>query len=480
MNARSSQPAVADGRAAAALAVARALSGRGFVADALRSWRDAEILASREAALAMEIGLGAVRHAVTIEHLLGRLARFRRERTSPRLRAVLYTATYQIIWMDRVPAFAAVDQGVELARQLVRGRASAMVNAVLRRLTDAIAEHRVPWRRLDSTQVRVSWESACRFNTPVLSEPDGGGDLRGYLAAAAGERPDRYAGLVARYGPERAEAVAWASQAIPVTVFQRNALRISREAFGQSLRADFGESVEFAGDAAFLPAGASVLESPTFASGLAFVQDPTAHAAALAIGAQPGERVLDLCAAPGGKSVVLALQMGNQGEVVACDRDPQRLVRVDENVRRLGLTCIRTRPLTSLADLSGETDLFDAALVDAPCSNTGVIARRPEARLGLTSHKLRSLVQVQGELLRAAASRVRPGGRLVYSTCSLEPEENEQVVAAFLDESPAWGLDIQQTTLPAWGPRPSHWRDGGFFARLRRSETASRGSRIDD
>jgi 16S rRNA (cytosine967-C5)-methyltransferase len=306
----------------------------------------------------------------------------------------------------------------------------------------------------------------------VLPEPDGGGDLRGYLAATAAERPDRYAGLVARYGPERAEAVAWASQAVPATALQRHTLRIRAEAFERSLRAVFADSVEFAEDAAFLPASVPVLETLPFAEGLAFVQDPTAHAAALAVGAQPGERVLDLCAAPGGKSVVLALQMHDQGEIVACDRDPQRLVRVDENVRRLGLSCIRTRPLTSLADLAGEKDPFDGALVDTPCSNTGVIARRPEARLGLTQRKLRSLVQAQGELLRAAASRVRPGGRLVYSTCSLEPEENEQVVAAFLDESPAWELDVQQTTLPAWGPRLSDWRDGGFLARLRRSERA--------
>lgn len=177
--------------------------------------------------------------------------------------------------------------------------------------------------------------------------------------------------------------------------------------------------------------------------------------------------MLDLCAAPGGKSVVLALALCDRGEIVACDRAPDRLARVDENATRLGLKCIRTQLLPDdVADVLNLFPRFDAALVDVPCSNTGVIARRPEARLGLTPRKLRALVETQRHLLRRAAACLRPGGRLVFSTCSLEPEENEQVVAEFLAENPPWRLDVQETTLPAWGPRLSDWHDGGYFARL--------------
>jgi 16S rRNA (cytosine967-C5)-methyltransferase len=197
------------------------------------------------------------------------------------------------------------------------------------------------------------------------------------------------------------------------------------------------------------------------------VQDTTAHAAAQAVEARPGEHVLDVCAAPGGKSIALALAMEDRGCVVACDTAPARLMRVDANVTRLGLNCVRTRLHgPTQADVGSDDGKFDAALVDVPCSNTGVIARRPEARLGLTRQKLRSLVAVQRGLLQTAADWVRPQGRLVYSTCSIEPEENEQVVAAFLKTNAAWRLACEKTFVPAWGPRASDWRDGGYYAQF--------------
>jgi len=458
-----------DGRAAAVLAVADALTGRGFARETLERLRTGKQLDGRAAALAREISHGALRHLVTIEHVLTRLARLDLDRTKPTLRAVLLTAAYQVIWMDRVPVFAAVDQAVELARRHARGRTPGMVNAVLRRLAGAVVERRTAWHRLDPTQVRVAWDAACRFDRPVLPTPACPAE---HLAAATGERRARFEELAARYGVEAAELVAWTSQAVPVTVLQRNPLRISAADFEDQLRQAFGAEVDFTADAAFLPASVSVPDSPLFQQGMVYVQDATAHAAATAVGARPGERILDLCAAPGGKSVALAIALNDTGELVACDADADRLGRVRENVARLGLRCVRTVPLTGGTPMLpgvGETLTtpgFDAALVDVPCSNTGVIARRPEARLGLTPAKLRSLVAVQHDLMREAARRVRPGGRLVYSTCSLEPQENEDVVAFFLAEHPEWRLDVERTTLPAWGPRAGDWRDGGYFARL--------------
>jgi 16S rRNA (cytosine967-C5)-methyltransferase len=458
-----------DGREAAFQAVHDALAGRRFVNETLALLREQGRLAGREAGLAMEIALGAVRHALTIEHVLGKVAGYDQRRVKPALRAVLLIAGYQIIWMDRVPDFAAVDEAVKLARRHLAGRAPGMVNAVLRKLTGSIEQRLVAWQRLDSKHIRVSWDQARTFNADVLPAPEED-DLAAHLAAATGERLERYRGLVERFGPQRAETIAWASQAVPVTVLHRNSLRINPGVFQARVRAEFGDAAEWTPDSVFLPATVNAVESPLFQEGRAYVQDMTARAAALLLDPRRGDRVLDFCAAPGGKSIVLAEQMGDQGEVLACDASPDRILRVRENVRRLRLTSIRTH-LIETSDAS-DADLkrtFDAALVDVPCSNTGVIARRPEARLGLTAEKLESLVQLQAALLGRAAASVRPGGRLVYSTCSIEPQENEQIVEAFLAENPAWSVALSRLTLPEWGPRLADWRDGGFAALLTRS-----------
>ena len=448
-----------DGREAGYLAVRDVLRGESFAADTLRTLRVDGRLSGRDAAMAMEVALGTVRHINTIERVLRTVARYDPRRTRRELRAILSAAAYQVIWMSRTPVFAAVDQAVKLARRHAGGRSPGMVNAILRNLTRAIDERRGPWQRLNARQVRVEWDQACIFKQDVLPPAV---DAERHLAAAAGEREERYSSLVARFGPEGAEQIAWAAQAVPPTVLQRNALRIDAQAFQALWMADATP------DVAFMPAGVPVVGTAPFADGMSFVQDPTARAAATLVEVQPGQRVLDLCAAPGGKSVALAIDMQDQGEVVACDSSPDRLARVQENVERLGLTCVRTCPPPT--DSSSDLGHFDAALADVPCSNTGVIARRPEARLGLTPEKLQSLLPVQQELLRTAARHVKPGGRLVYSTCSLEAEENERQVEAFLAEHADWSFDCQQTTLPAWGARLTDWRDGGYAARLIRSQ----------
>ncbi len=459
-----------DGRAAALLAVRNVFERRGLVQETLRGLRAGGRLAGREAALAMEIALGAVRHAVTIGHVLSAVARVDPRRVPPSLRALLWTGAYQVIWMDRIPLFAAVDQTVELARATLSRRAAGMVNAVLRRLSACTAGRGVPWRRLACDQVRVGWSLACAFQRPVLPAAQSEQDLPVHLAAASGERRWRFRVLVERLGLERAEAVAWASSARPVLVLQRNPLRIDAAALAAAAVGQWGAGVEVCDDVVFVGSAAGVLDSPLFVQGFVYVQDLTAHRAAALLEARAGERILDLCAAPGGKSIALACAMGDRGEIVACDSSAERLRQVCENIERLGLSSIRTHRLgPGGAEEPPVGGPFDAALVDVPCSNTGVIARRPEVRLGLAPGQLAALARVQSDLLQRAAALVRPGGRLVYSTCSIEPQENEQIVTAFLAERSDWTLEHEEIALPNWGPRPSDWRDGGYAARLRRS-----------
>jgi 16S rRNA (cytosine967-C5)-methyltransferase len=462
-------PAPLGGREAAFQAVLAVLRGDGFVQEALAHLRDTDRLDRRESALAMEIALGAVRHALTIEHVLRAVARYDTRHVKPNLRAILLSAGFQIVWMDRIPEFAAVDEAVELARRHVSRRAPGMVNAILRNLSRVVDQRRTTWQRLNPQQVRVSWDQACSFKSNVLPVPDDDQGRIAHLAAATGERLARFRTLVERFGEERAEAVAWAAQALPVTVLQRNTLRLDSGVFRERVRETFGDQAEWTPEGVFLPSTVNVVDTALFREGRAYVQDMTARAAALLLNVRSGERVLDFCAAPGGKSIVFAQHTGDRGEVLACDTSPERIRRITESVRRLRLTGIRTH-LIRTSDIS-DPDLtreFDAALVDVPCSNTGVIARRPEARLGLSAKKLKSLVRLQAVLLRRAAASVRSGGRLVYSTCSIEPEENEQIVDKFLAENAEWTKRNACLTLPNWGPRLSDWRDGGFAVLLTR------------
>jgi 16S rRNA (cytosine967-C5)-methyltransferase len=188
------------------------------------------------------------------------------------------------------------------------------------------------------------------------------------------------------------------------------------------------------------------------------VQDESAMQVASALALEPGSVILDLCAAPGGKTTHLAELMANRGRIVACDIDQRRLANVTELARRLGIDIIE--PCLLGKDEPAPAGPFDAVLVDVPCSNTGVLGRRPEARWRLKPDDLRHLPRLQASLLRQACDRVRPGGAVVYSTCSIEPEENGELVRSVL--SPGLELEAEQER------RPGLPADGGYWARLRK------------
>ncbi|MCH8830980.1 MAG: methyltransferase domain-containing protein, partial [Planctomycetes bacterium] len=206
----------------------------------------------------------------------------------------------------------------------------------------------------------------------------------------------------------------------------------------------------------------AVEQLPGFAEGWFSVQDESAMSAAERLNPQPGETILDLCAAPGTKTTHIAELMDNRGRIIACDIRSDRLDRVEENARRLQINMIETRVIPGdLSDIP--TGPFDAVLVDAPCSNSGVLGKRPEVRWRISLEDVRELAALQSRLLAAAARCVKPNGRIVYSTCSLEPEENVKTVETFLTGQIGWTLLEQTLFIPG---QPG---DGGFQALLRKS-----------
>jgi 16S rRNA (cytosine967-C5)-methyltransferase len=210
----------------------------------------------------------------------------------------------------------------------------------------------------------------------------------------------------------------------------------------------------------------------SFRNGWFYIQDPSTLLAVHELGALPGETILDLCAAPGGKTTAIAQRMNNRGQIIATDVSASRLERVHENCARLGVNCVTTqlisRGVTSSADepikvQSWEDMSFDRVLMDVPCSNTGVMRRRVDVRWRIREEEIRRLSETQRSLLEKAAPVLKRGGTLVYSTCSLEPEENTELICRFLSAHPDFHLQSERTLLPFRDAV-----DGAYVAKLTR------------
>lgn len=411
-------------------------------------------------AFATELVYGTLRWRGRIDYLLGKVLDRDLEKLEPLVATALRLGAYQILFSDRVPASAAVDESVRCVRAAGIERATGFVNAVLRRLA---AEHeKLPLPSLE--------DDALGHLTHTLSLPE-------WIAK-------RWLDL---YGPEQAAALATASNATPPLTVRVNPLRTDRDTLLAELRERFPDAAPSAispGGIVLGRRGNPALD-PAFLDGRFTVQDESSQLAVDLLDPQPGERVLDVCAAPGGKATAIAERVGPDGRVVALDRHARRLGLIRRNARRLGLeiTAITRDATRPFADLAKDGP-FDRVLVDAPCSGLGTLRRNPDARWRIGEEDPGRLAEVQRAILQNAASLVRPGGTLVYSTCTLLPEENESVVRGFVTGARGAAADFSladAALLPvAMAPvlddegflrcsPQQHDTDGFFAARLERS-----------
>jgi 16S rRNA (cytosine967-C5)-methyltransferase len=411
--------------------------------------------------LATQLAYGTLRRAGTLTALLRPLITREPQRVEPWLWDVLRLGAYQLALLDQIPRHAALHETVELATRFGRPQAKGFLNGVLRALSRLIIEESAPGPAADS----LPMENGRFRRLAQAALPDPASYPVGYLADGFGLPVWLAERWLARYPEEECQRLGfWFAGPGPLTL-RVNPLRGNREALLAALAE--GGIAALAGEhpqAIRLRDHASVRALPGFDEGRFAIQDESAMSVASALGVQAGWRVLDLCAAPGGKTTHVAELLGNQGEIVACDADADRLTSVTELAGRLGLTCIRTVPVGSDPGRGVPPGPFDAVLADVPCSNTGVLGRRPEARWRLRPGDLRHLTALQARLLAAAAGRVRPGGVIVYSTCSIEPEENGALVRRVLADRPGLTIEAEEEAIPG---RPA---DGGYWARLRRAE----------
>ncbi len=437
-------------------------AGRGNARDLLDAALRGRSPDPRDRDLAREIAYGTLRRLVTIDHLLAVHSRIRLRTLHPRVRAALRSAAYQVLFLDRVPAAAAVDAAVEGARDAAGPRAAGYGNAVLRALAREVVGRAEGEGGEDPRRTIPTGDGrSVRLSRPSL--PDPGSDEAGSLALRWSMPRWIVKRWLAALGGEGALQALRASAARPGTWLRPIPGR--GDALRKALAAGGIPFEEEGTPSAFLLRGAGAVEElPGFREGLFVVQDPAAARAVALLGPRPGEAILEIGAGRGGKTVFLAAAVGAGGRVVAVDRDGGKLALLRENLARLlpgAGDRVEVREADALAPGALPAGPFDRVLVDAPCTNTGVLARRVEARHRLVPKDVETLAALGRRLLEAGLDRLGPGGTAVHSVCSLEPEEGPETVRRVLRRRPGLVPGLEEALLPVPGRR-----DGGYSATI--------------
>lgn len=410
----------------------------GFVEDILDAQLAKADLPDHDRALCRELVFGTVRWRATLDWVIARRTQHRPQK--PPLEELLRLGLYQLFWLDRVPDHAAVHETVNLSKAMGLVSQAGFVNAVLRASLRDGELIRAELARLRHEQPALGW-----------SQPE-------WLV-------NRW---LSRWGAEKTAALlAWNNSA-PSTFARRNAVHFTADELEAAWATEGVQAsvksypwvedrlvYEFAGHP-------PLLELDSFLKGGFYVQDPSTLLAVAELDPQPGERILDACAAPGGKATYIAQRMSDRGTVLAEDTGRDRIETIKQNFQRLGLRSV-TATWLDRANEPAPVEPFDRILIDAPCSNTGVLRRRVQLRWRVRPEEIERLRADQLRILERCAARLKPGGILIYSTCSLEPEENEGVVAEFLTKHADFTLDHQRTLTPM-----DDGVDGAFVARLKK------------
>ncbi len=359
-----------------------------------------------ERSLAVQIATGTLQRLNTIDWVINLFSRRNLDTYTPWLRNLLRLSVYQIMYLDRVPHYALVDEAVRLARRFGHRGVAGLANALLRRI--AAEATSLPWP--DSTVERSEYLSLKHSQPLWLVER-----------------------LVSRLGLAEAESWCLASNQKPLISIRPNLLRTDVAALTNKLRSEGLEAVVSPVVPAMLRLveGASPVVAKSFRDGLFTIQGESSALIAPLLAPRHGDLVIDLCSAPGGKTTHLAELIGDSGQVYACDLHQSRLQLVEKAANRLGLKNITTVAVDGRNPGAQNLPLADAILVDAPCSGLGVIRRLPEIKWRRNEEDLLRMQALQIELLTSAARLLKPGGKLLYSVCTTEPEETEAVVAAF-------------------------------------------------
>ncbi len=424
--------------------------------DRANAWSDGSLkrtiaknqLDHRDAALATRLSYGVIQNKLLLDYYIGCYCTQKAEKLESVIRNILRLGGYQILFMDKIPHRAAVNEAVEMTKRHGRCKAAGMVNAVLRKFVEHWMD--MPALPQDTTEEYLS----IRYSHPR------------WLV----ER------LVDVLGPEEAEAYLRTNNEIVPTTIQTNLLKTTPEELEKELHQS-GVAVEAHPwlEGCFAVSGTGDLENlPAFIEGRFMVQDVAARLVATVAAPQPADRILDTCAAPGGKSFALAVDRRDQGQIISCDIHPHKLKLIENSAQRLGIGSIKTALADGREHHAAWAQSADLVVTDVPCSGLGIIRKKPDIRYK-NPKELAQLPKIQRDILENASTYVRSGGVLVYSTCTILPEENEGVTNDFLARHSDFMLEEFALPLPI-GRCQGHltlWpqrfgTDGFYICRMRR------------
>ncbi len=377
-------------------------------------------LSGQDKALLYEIVHGVIRWMGRLDWILNGFYKGQFSKAIPNLKNGLRVALYQILFLERVPDYAVVNEAVEFVKRLQGQKSADLTNAILRNI--------------------IRSKNAIRY-------PDPEEDLVGYLCAYYSHPSWMVKRYLTRFGRESTEKLLAANNEKPYLTLKINAIKTNPEEFkgllnSVNLKFEQGKHLpEFFQ----LQNLTNITAWEYFAEGYFNIQDESAGLACRLLDAKPGMRVLDLCAAPGGKSAYIAGLMHDQGEIVAVDRYEGRVRIVEKNLQRLKIKSVKTIVANAL---EFNDEKFDRILADVPCSGTGTLTKKPDIKWKRDLLDLRSMNELQYDLLNKASSMIKPGGVLVYSTCSIEPEENYDIIKKFLDNNPNFTLENASLYFP--------------------------------
>ena len=441
-----------DAREAAMLALNACQRQGGWSDGALKKQLAAAELSGRDAALATQLCFGVLQNQMLLDFYLSKFSNIPLKRMEGKVVQTLRLGAYQMLFLTRIPHSAAVNSAVTLVKTHCKNpRAAGMVNGILRSMERSLQ------------------------NMPVIPQ----GDPVAYLSTLYSHPEWLVKEFILSLGEEETAQMLAADNSQPPTAVMVNTTRTTAEELKAMLEADHVEAEPhpWLENCLLLHRTGDLERLEAFQQGLFYVQDPASRLSVLAAGAKPGMKVLDCCAAPGGKSFAAAIAMENQGEIVSCDLHPHKKKLIQAGADRLGLTIISPKTADGKVFRPEWENAFDLVLVDAPCSGLGVIRKKPDIRYKDTA-PLADLPAVQLDILRNAARYVKPGGTLMYSTCTLLYRENEEVVETFLAENNSYKAEafplpgpvglVQGGSVTLWPHR--HGTDGFFISKMRREE----------